>query len=121
MDWELDYVDKVLAKWRVHEGSWTWSKEKEFPKEKRLMLEKYISTIPNFALNYSKEIASFSRGFSLEEAIIEWKEGNNMAARKILKPYLFCGAKWFILYLLTFFPIAAYEIIQKVRGNVRPE
>ena len=120
MDWELDYVDKVLAKWRVHEGSWTWSKEKDFPKEKRLMLEKYISTIPNFALDYSEEIIQFSRGFSLEEAIIEWKEGNNVTSRKILKPYLFSGIKWFFLYFLTFFPITLYETIQKVRGSVRP-
>ena len=121
MDWELDYADKVLAKWRVHEGSWTWSKEKEFPREKRLMLEKYISTIPNFELDYSDEIAIFKRGFSLDETLIEWKEGNQSSARKILKPHILDGPKWFVLYLLTFFPISIYEIIQKVRGSVRPE
>lgn len=121
MDWELDYVDKVLAKWRVHEDSWTWSKEKEFPKEKRLMLEKYISTIPNFELDYPDEILTFKRGFSLDEALIDWKEGNNRSARKLLKVYILDGPKWFVLYLLTFFPISIYEIIQKVRGSVRPE
>ena len=41
-NWKLDYVDEVLAKWRVHESSLTWTNSELFPKEKKVNVEKFI-------------------------------------------------------------------------------
>jgi len=121
LDWKLDYVDKVLAKWRVHEKSWTWSRDEIFPKERKLMLEKYIKQIPSFEEDYPDEIRLFKRTYTFEEALIDWREKKNYSARGMLKDYIFDGYKWMFLYILTFLPISAYDYLQKVRGSVRPD
>ncbi len=41
--WELEYVNKVLSKWRVHNKSLTWQKPELFPFETNLFINKIIS------------------------------------------------------------------------------
>ena len=40
-NWKLSYVDKVLAKWRIHDSSLTWTRPELFFTEKELMIKKY--------------------------------------------------------------------------------
>ena len=53
--WELAYVDEILAKWRVHSSSGTWTKSELFPMEKKIMLKTLSKSIPNFTEKYSTE------------------------------------------------------------------
>ena len=54
--WKIAFVDEILAKWRVHENSWTWKKPELFPLETKLFLEKLKTSIPDFGKNYEIEI-----------------------------------------------------------------
>jgi glycosyltransferase involved in cell wall biosynthesis len=121
LSWKLDYVDEVLAKWRVHESSWTWSREELFPKEKRIMLEKYKASINHFEQEYKEEIVFFERSCTLDEVLLLWEGGKKKEARARLRPYLSYGPKWILLYFLIFFSKKLYNFLQKVRGNVTPQ
>jgi glycosyltransferase involved in cell wall biosynthesis len=119
--WRLDFVDEVLAKWRVHGKSWTWSQSELFPKERKLMLEKLKNIIPDFAKSYTEEIKYIECTCALEEALIAWKGRNNLSARKLLNPYKSAGLKWFIIYYMTWLPFQFFQLLQNMRGVVRPE
>ena len=118
--WQLSYVDEILAKWRVHGISWTWSRGELFPEERKLMLDKLSGMIPNFEELYTEEIKQIERICSLEEAQIEWKERNNATARRLLEPYKTSGLKWFLAYYLTWFPYRWFQKLQRLRGVTHP-
>ena len=75
--WELEYVDKVLAKWRFHYDSWTWTFSKEFPLERKLMLDKLEKLIPEFSINYQKEIFLVNRTCDFEKQGYSGQKKNN--------------------------------------------
>ena len=118
--WELDYVDKILAKWRVHNSSWTWSKSELFTKETKLMLESLHENIPNFLVDYPEEIKFVERTIAFEKARILWKRGKKKQARKIMKPNIERIVKYQLLYFIMFFPYSFYKLLQKLRRNVYP-
>lgn len=74
--WAVDYVDEVLAKWRVHESSWTWRRPELFPLETRMLLEKLDSQIPNFLIEFKEERKKVLNKVSLREIIIAWSKGS---------------------------------------------
>ena len=121
LSWKLDFVDEVLARWRVHESSWTWTKAELFPNEKRMMIQKYASSIKGFKNDYKKEIKLLERSCSLEEGLLLWEKGNSQGMREKIRPYLGYKPKWILLYISTFFPRRFYLFLQKVRGNVSPD
>jgi len=118
--WKLDYVDEILAKWRVHESSLTWRKSELFPKEKKLMLKSLLKIDASINKNYSKEIRDVHRNIALEEAQILWSSNNNKLARKKIEPFIYDSFKYRLFFSLTFFPYSLYNYIQKLRGAVRP-
>ena len=118
--WELAYVDEVLAKWRVHASSWTWSKSELFPIEKRIMLKNLHKSIPNFSKDYKIEVKYVEQSIAIEEAHHYWQNGNKDKARKILKPNINGNIKLILFYLLTFFPYGFYKSLLQLKGVVRP-
>jgi len=119
--WHLAYVDHVLAKWRVHNNSWTWSHSRLFPEERRLMLKKLEQVIPAFHQVYAKEIYLIERTSAFEEAQLVWKNRGNREARKILAPYKTSGVKWLAVYCMAWFPYSWFQMINHLKGAVRPE
>lgn len=116
LNWKLAYVDKVLAKWRIHSESWTWTKKELFPKEKLHMLHKYIESFKDFEINFLNEINIFKQQIDFELALIEWQNNRSKKARTLIKKHR-KSFKWFCLYYLTYLPFSSFEIIQKVRGR----
>lgn len=117
---ELDYVDEILSKWRVHQKSWTWNKQDLFFKEKKILIKNIKKLIPNFENKYKKEIYYFVRQYELEESLFNLKLGKKKNARKILKKYALDGFKWLIIYLCCFVSIKFYEFLYNLRGHVKP-
>lgn len=118
--WQLSYVDEVLAKWRVHGISWTWSRAELFPEERKLMLDKLSGMIPDFEELYTEEVKHIERTCSLEEAQIAWKEDRNLEARQLLDPHKSSGLKWFAAYCMTWFPYNWFQKLQIWRGGIHP-
>ena len=119
-NWSLGYVDEVLAKWRVHSSSWTWSHSDLFPKERKLLLVKLRKYIRNFDDIYAEEIILIKQTIALEEAQDKWKNGNNKEARKILEEYKHSGFKWLVAYYLTWLPYLLFINIRRLKGNLIP-
>ena len=114
--WNLAYVDEVLAKWRIHESSWTWSRPELFPAETRLFLDKLEHNIPNFSSIYSNEIRSVMLKIAVQEALIAWGEGRSRSMREILKPYVCASRIARLLSLLSYFlPFAAFDLLNRFR------
>lgn len=113
--WELDFCDQILAKWRVHDSSWTWSRFELFPIEKKSMLNNLENFIENFKINYSFEIQKVKQSIAIDEAKISWQNGNPKMTRKFLKPYIVNNRKCFLLYFMTFFPFQFYLLLQNFR------
>ncbi len=112
---ELAYIDKVLAKWRMHDDSWTFSKYEKFPVERELMIEKFCKLYPNFEDEYSDECMELRKAIAKERALLGWKKSDLREARAFLRPYL-GDRKMLIYFLLTFLPKSIYDKIQQLRG-----
>lgn len=120
-DWELGFVDSVLAKWRMHDSSWTWSKSELFPKERKSMLDKFKRTIPNFTEdNYYDELRMLQRSIDWDIARIHWKQGERGKARKLIAIYKYDRFKWFILWLFAWMPYFVFNTVSKILGKVNP-
>ena len=46
------YINELLTSWRVHKESMTFKRKNNFVKEINIVLDKYLSNIPNFINNY---------------------------------------------------------------------
>jgi len=118
-NWELAYVDEILAKWRVHKSSVTWTRPDLFGSERRLFLEKLNALIPQFHSRFNSQYYSISRKCDYEEAREFWKVGKTRMAREKLAPHRFSGVKWLVVYFLTFFPFIVFKYIERI-GRVKP-
>ena len=114
--WNLDYVDAVLAKWRLRKDSMTWIHRSDFPKERKLMIDKFKSIIPNFETSYKEEIKLFNRNTIYEESLCLFMKKKYSSSRNIISPFKFTGIKYLIFYISTFFPFLL-EIYYKRKGN----
>ena len=88
LDWKLAFVDEVLAKWRIHESSWTWRRPELFPAETRLFLQKLNKIVPDFSSRYEREIHAVRLKIAVQEALIAWGRGQSQSMRVILKPHI---------------------------------
>lgn len=110
-DWQIDYIDEPLAKWRVHGSSWTWTKTELFTIEKEMMLDKYSQIYQNFNEEFKKESVAMKAGIEYGYSMLEWEKGKPRNLRKRLRPYLFFKKKFLIIYLFSFFPYSRYRKI----------
>lgn len=117
--WEVACVDEVLAKWRVHEASWTWSRPELFPAETRLFLDKLRASIPDFDAHYAKETHAVMTRIALQEAILVWKRGNAREARSILKPFCRESLSTTLIFLWTLFlPFKTFALADRIRAGL---
>ena len=115
LKWEVAYVDEVLAKWRVHSSSWTWSKSELFPVETRLFLDKMNNLIPDFKFQYVEEFSAVRLKIALQEAIISWRMGNPKRAREILKPFRRENLLAGLITSWSWLPFKTFDFVNRMR------
>ena len=101
-NWNLEYVDHPLSSWRIHGESWTTKRPELFPRELRLILEKYTKEYSNFKVTYAKEINLLNRSIDYQECIVLWMQGNHQDARKKIAPHIFSKKKYILIYIALF-------------------
>jgi glycosyltransferase involved in cell wall biosynthesis len=102
---KLDMVNEVLAKWRVHSGSYTWNKIQDFRLETEQMLDEYDKLYPGFSFNYANEITQLRARLLVGEAKYYWQTGESKKARELIYSYKY--PKTLLVYLMlmaSFFP-----------------
>jgi glycosyltransferase involved in cell wall biosynthesis len=115
--WKLGYVDQPLGKWRMHKESWTFSVPLSLPNEKKMMLDTYAHIFKDFNTNYNNEIKYLRATIDVSLAKIDLQNGRNRDARLKVIPHIHYGYKFFLFYLLSFFPLKIYQAIAKWRGE----
>jgi len=105
----IAYTDEVLAHRRMHASSWTLMKKELFPQEEEMLLEKFAGLWPAFGAEYANEIAHMKAIIQYQYAVLDWENGNNLAARRRMSPYLPVLKKLWVPFLFSYLPIFIYN------------
>lgn len=113
LNWELNYVDEVLAKWRIHSSSWTWKKADLFPLEREMMIDKFKANINDFSVEYFSEIKAMKIRGLINNFELLWSENKGKSGRELTKKHVFYNKKIFILFMFSFLPYRVYCSLKK--------
>ena len=101
----LDMVNEVLAKWRVHEESYTWRNINQLSLETEQMIKEYSEIYDNFEIEYKREINALRTRVLITEGKFYLETGKNKLARKLILGYKHKKSiLYFIMFFLTFIP-----------------
>ena len=106
-NWKLVCVEKILAKWRVHPQSASWSEPDRFYMEKLAFIHKMDSS-PAYKAEWRKSKACFVRNNNLSEAIACLARGEYHNCRRMLGPYVPYHAKANFAYVLSWLPFGSH-------------
>ena len=103
--WKVDYVDKPLARHRVHRNSKSWRDgRKLLSVELGLVIENLRQNVCGLEDKYSEGVRSLKRWRDVELSLLDWENGSKSEARKRLNVYVHDGVYYLILSLLMYFP-----------------
>ena len=101
--WKVDYVDKPLARYRVHRNSTSWKDgRKLFTVEIDLMIDNLKKTVFEFEKKYPEEIRLLRRRRDVQLSLLDWENGDKKKARTRLHAYVRDSISYLTLYLLTY-------------------
>jgi len=109
--WHCQYVPEPLVMYRVHAESSSWTKMGLDPKETELMIQKYGCLYVDFEQRFSAELRVLRQYVRYNYAKSELLQGSFQDARQRLAPIVFRDARFTLLYLLTFFPRRALNVV----------
>lgn len=118
-DWEVDAVYEPLGKWRINPEGITSTVKEHSPKETLIMLDKFVSSVPDFEKDYKKEIHAVRKKIAKEWAIINWEKGDKVSSRANVRPYLFEDKFSAVLYTLSFFPKPVFDSIRSLNAKTK--
>ena len=99
---KIDFVDKVLANWRSHNQSTTWTKYNLLYQESIKMKNKLICQFPDIIISYKSELAQFDLNIIKLKIIDYWLESENSSMRVFINKNI---------SILPFFNIIAFYIL----------
>ncbi len=101
--WKVDYVDKPLARYRIHRNSKSWKDGRKLvTTELDLMIENLKKTVYEFEDKYSEEVRLLKRRRDVQLSLLDWENGDKKKARKRLHTYIHDSIAYLILYLLMY-------------------
>lgn len=103
-DWELDYVNAPLTRWRVHGANTTFRKFGQFAEETLRILEKHQRLYPGYAVEYADLVALLTRRAAFQRGVALWREGQSAAARAVVAPYAATSPKFRLFLWATRLP-----------------
>jgi len=103
--WKVDYVDKPLARYRVHGNSKSWREgRKLLSAELDLVIENLMQHVCGFEDKYPVGVRALKRLRDVQLSLLDWENGDKREARKRLSIYIHDGVYYLILPLLMYFP-----------------
>jgi len=101
--WEIDYVDKPLARYRVHRNSKSWRDGRKLVTvEIDLMMDNLRKSVNEFDRDYPEEIRHLKRRRDVQLSLLDWENGDRKKARTRLHSYVRDGISYLTLYFLTY-------------------
>lgn len=109
-DWELDYVDAPLTRWRVHGENTTLRRFAEFARETRIILAKHRALYPDYDRDFPELVELLQTRADFEEAVACWQKGDGARARELLAPYGMKNRKIAIFRILSYLPGSFFDL-----------
>ncbi len=101
--WRVDYVDKPLARYRVHKSSKSWKDGRALiTVELDLIIENLNESVSGFEEKYKEEVRLLRRRRDIQLSLLDWEDGNKEKARRRIYAYIHDSLSYRILYLLTY-------------------
>lgn len=113
-DWELDFVDEPLTRWRVHGGNTTFRKFGQFADETLRILAKHRALYPGYDAEHADLVALLTRRAAFQKAVALWREGNNAAAREAVRPWRGDGLKFRLFWWASHLPGACFDLAARL-------
>lgn len=113
-DWELDYVDAPLTRWRVHGQNTTFRKFGKFADETLRILDKHRALYPNYDVEYAPLVALLTRRSAFQRGISLWQQGQNAAARDCVRPYAGDSLKYRLFMCASFLPGSCFNVLARL-------
>lgn len=118
-DWKIDYVDEVLAQWRVHSASTTWSKYELLASESKVMLDLLNEHLPEFNKQFKDAIRQNKAWIDKVTVTGLWMKGAGKEARSLILKSSHKNRTLMALYFLSFLPARlVLPLIFRINGSV---
>ena len=118
-EYEIDYVDEVLTKRRLHESNASYSLMGAIAKENGLILCKFKAIYADFEQEYSVEIAAIQKKILFQTSIELWRTGDPRGARSMLRGYL-KEKKFLLFFFATFLPRRLFPTLFRLYLRLSP-
>jgi glycosyltransferase involved in cell wall biosynthesis len=113
-DWELEYVDAPLTRWRVHGANTTFKKFGQFAQETLYILDKHRRIDPSYAEEHGALVALLTRRAAFQRGVALWREGRGVEAREVIAPYAAGSAKFRMFQALSYLPGALFDMVSRL-------
>lgn len=108
---EAEYVDEPLAKWRVHASSWTHTHFEFFAIENEIILEKLREKYHSLETRYPREVAALKRKITWQHAMAEWKADRMGRCRMLLRPHAMKDLRMAAAYVMSYIAPWAFNLL----------
>ena len=108
-DWECDYLDELLAFYRVHGASLSARNHLQAARELSMTIEKLCALYPEMATKYADEMGYLCAMVGYQTGKSYWRQGDGQAARVEFRKY-WDVTKMRIAYIASFLP---YETVER--------
>jgi len=103
--WKVNYVDRPLARYRVHHDSASYQfRWRVSAIELNLMIGNLNKFISDFEYRYPEGFRQLKRRRDIELSLLDWENGEKKKARKRLRSYTHDSIEYLILYFLMYLP-----------------
>lgn len=108
-NWELDYVEVSLTRWRVHGANTTFRRFGQFADETLYILEKHRRLYPNYDVEYAGLADLLTRRAAFQKGVALWREGRNSQARSTIAPWRHVSLKYRLFWWASFLPGGCFD------------
>lgn len=113
-DWELDFVDAPLTRWRVHGGNTTFRRFGEFADETLYILQKHRALYPGYDTEHADLVTLLTRRAAFQKAVALWRDGRNAQARETLRPWRGEGLKYRLFWWCSYLPGGCFDVAARL-------
>ena len=113
-DWELDYVDAPLTRWRVHGSNTTFKKFGQFAQETLYILDKHRRIYPYYEEEYGALAELLTRRAAFQQGVALWREGRGAEARAAIAPHAGSSMKFRLFQAASYLPGSLFDIAARL-------
>jgi hypothetical protein len=113
-DWELDYVDAPLTRWRVHGANTTFKKFGQFAQETLYILDKHRRIYPGYEEEHGELAALLTRRAAFQRGVALWRDGQGAKAREAIAPYAGSSVKFRLFQAVSYLPGCFFDILARL-------